>query len=133
MDKAALLAPRLPHDDIDIPGVGTVRVRGLTREELHLTGQRQTEGVAATERLVLHLGMVDPALTEDEVGEWQRNAPAMEVQPVLNRINELSGIGREFAKEAYKSLRAESGAGVRVLPGAEAGDDGGPAAAGDAG
>lgn len=123
MDKEALFRPRIEEADVDIPGVGTVRVRGLTRWELLTAGKQESKGPMAMERIMLHFGMVDPALTEDEAARWQKCSPAGELMPVLARINELSGIGKDVQKEAYKSLRSESGDGVRVLPGAEAGDD----------
>lgn len=129
MDKEALFAPRLPEDDVEVPGIGAVRVRGLSRiEAMHV---QAAKGPEATERRILALGMVDPKLTEDEAGRWQRAAPAGELEPVTDRIAELSGIAPGAAKEATKSVPGGSGDRVRVLPGAEAGDDGGPAAPGD--
>jgi hypothetical protein len=133
VDKDLLFKARLPEDDVEIPGVGTVRVRGLSRHEMLVAGRQESRGVEAMERLMLHFAMVDPVLTEDEVARWQKCSPANELSPVVTRINELSGIGKDAQKEAYKSLRDGSEPGVRVLPGAEAVDDSGPAAAGDAG
>ena len=46
-----------------------MRVRGLSRAEAMKVGE--VEGVLATERCMLSLGLVDPKLTEDEVGMWQ--------------------------------------------------------------
>lgn len=132
MDKEALFQPRLPEAEVEIPGVGTIRVRGLSRYEMLTAGRQESKGVLAMEKLMLHFGMVDPALTEDEVGRWQRCSPASEVSPVVAKINELSGIGKDAQKEAYKSLR-DNGLGVRVLSGDEAEDDGGPDAPGDVG
>jgi hypothetical protein len=129
MDKELLFKSRLPEADIDIPGVGTVRVRGLSRvEAMHV---QAANGVEATERRILALGMVDPELTEAEVGQWQKASIASELEPVAQKIAELSGILPESAKETYKSVRDESGDGVRVLPSAEAGDDGGSTPGGD--
>lgn len=106
MDKAQLVTPRLQHEDVEIPGVGTVRVRGLTRGEL-----AQTQGLDGpeAERVSLSIGMVDPQLTREEVDAWLDNSPAMECQPVVNAINRLSGMSRAVLKEAYKSAGVESG------------------------
>lgn len=131
MDKAALLAPRLEEDDVDIPGVGTVRVRGLSRYEVMVSQRGNKGGTIAVERVMLRYGMVDPILTEDEVAEWQKASPAGEIEPVARRISELSGLRQGADKEAYKSLPGEPDAGVRILPGGEAVDDGGPDASGD--
>jgi hypothetical protein len=132
VDKELLFRPRLPEADVEIPGVGTVRVRGLTRAEV-LSAQGRAKGAEAIERVMLSLGMVDPALTEAEAGRWQKASPAGELDPVTRKIQELSGMLDDSAKEAYKSLRDESGDGVRVHPSGEAGDDGRPAPGGDDG
>lgn len=136
MDKEKLLAPRhdtphgMPEDDVEIPDVGTVRIRGLNRGEVFQT--QQIKGVEAIERRILAVGMIDPELTETEVRQWQRNSPAGEIEPVANAIRNLSGLAEGADKEAYKSVRDESGSGVRALPGDETGDvDGGESAAGD--
>lgn len=103
MDKAKLLAGRsyglTPHE---IPGVGTVVVRPLTRAEaFSLRGKGFDEEVL--ERKVLALGLVDPALTEEEVAEWQKVASSGEVDTLMGVISEISGMTKTAAKEAYKS------------------------------
>lgn len=128
IDKETLLARRadtehgMPEAEVEIPGVGTVRVRGLTRGEVFRV--QQVKGTDAIERKILAMGMVDPPLTEQEARRWQHNSPAGEIDLVADKIRELSGLKRESAKEAYKSLRDESGNGVRTLPGGDAEDDG---------
>lgn len=97
MDKGKLLKARagkvqtVPVDD------GEVKVRALTRAEAHsLRGKELTEEEA--ERAVLALAMVQPALTEEEVGEWQKVAPAGEVNDVLTAVMDLSGMNVGAAK-----------------------------------
>lgn len=107
MDKELLFKPRLPEADVEIAGVGTVRVRGLSRAEGLMV--QNLKGLAL-ERKVLSLGLVDPELTEAEVGKWQEASTAGELEPVSQRIAELSGMVEAADKEAYKSLRGESGA-----------------------
>jgi hypothetical protein len=100
MDKNALLATRagVEIEEVEIPGVGTVKVRGLSRFEL-LVGQKKHEGDnLKQERWVLSLAMVDPVLTEDEVATWQRTSPPMEIERVAQVVNRLSGIGKDAAK-----------------------------------
>lgn len=127
MDKALLFKPRLPEEDVEIEGVGTVRVRGLSRiEAIHVQAAKGAE----QERRILALGMVDPAITEDEAREWQKASAAGEIERVAGRITVLSGLAEDSAKSAYKSDGPESGPGVRDVPGAEAGDDGGEAPGG---
>jgi hypothetical protein len=129
VDKELLFKPRLPEADVDVPGVGTVRVRGLNRGEAMMVAE--VKGTAAKERKILSLGLVDPPLTDAEVGMWQKASPAGELEPVSNRIAELSGMLDGSAKEAVKQFEADSAAEFRVLPGAEAVDDGGSTPGGD--
>ena len=129
MDKAALFAPRLPQSDVEIPGVGTVTVRGLSRVEAMLV--QKAEDPETRERKILAFGMVDPQITEHEAGKWQQASAAAELEQVTTVIANLSGLNPDAPKEAVKTFRDGPGAGVHVLPGAEAGDDGGEAPGGD--
>jgi hypothetical protein len=112
MDKDALFAARLPQEEFEIPGVGTVTIRGLSRAELLLSGKHSDAGALVMERHMLHYAMVDPAVSVADVEKWQRAAPAGELQPLVNKVNELSGIGRDVQKEAIKSLREGPESGV---------------------
>ena len=105
MDKDLLFKPRLTEADVELPGVGTLRVRALNRAEaMRVEG---TKGTEARERVILSLGMVDPELTEAEVGRWQQAAPAGELQPVALRIAQLSGLLEDAPKEAVETFRGE--------------------------
>lgn len=111
MDKDKLISPRhtttsgLPEDDVDIEGVGTVRVRGLSRGETFKV--QQIKGTDAAEQRILAWGLLDPELTENEVRQWQDNSPAGEMEPVANKIRELSGLNKGADKESYKSAGDE--------------------------
>ncbi len=117
MDKETLFRPRLPEDDVELPGVGTVRVRGLNRDEV-LSVRKATDDAnrldgpraLVLERKMLAAAMIDPTLTEAEVGKWQKAAPAGELEPVTLRVQELSAMVGGAAKEAYKSVPDEPGA-----------------------
>lgn len=87
--KDKLLTRRLDEDDVKIPGVGTVRVRGLSRAEV-LKIQRL--GKKDAEAHTMALGLVDPQMTFEEVQQWAAASPAGEMEPVSRRIAELSGI-----------------------------------------
>jgi hypothetical protein len=134
IDKDALLSRRedtesgFPESTVDIPGLGSVRVRGLSRHEvIHL---QSAKGALAVERVTVSLGLVDPVLTEDEVARWQRVSPAGELDSVTQAIGQLSGVLEGSAKAAYKSVSDEPDAGVRVLPSAATEHDGSPDEAG---
>ena len=139
--KARLLAPRantdsgLPEDAVEVDGMGTVHVRGLSRGEVFMMQKSRADGGIKTEdaweRRMLAIGLVAPAMTEDEVGTWQRVSPAGEMEPVAAKIRDLSGLGEGADKSGVSGVREDDGAGVRVLPGAEAVNDGGPAPGAD--
>lgn len=132
---ALLAATILPEDDVVVAG-GKVRVRGLTRGETFLLNKRKSDGGIRTEeeweRAMVALAMVEPKLTEDQVGAWQRQDLAGGgLEQVTRRISELSGLSQGADKSGVPGDGADAGAGVRALPGGEAGDDDRPASNGD--
>lgn len=104
VDKAALLTRRCPEDDVELEGVGTVRVRGLTRGEVMRISKGAADG-EDTQPLAISLALLDPQLTEDEARQYVENAPFEEIEKLGQAINRLSGIAGRADKEAYKSLR----------------------------
>lgn len=131
MDKELLFKTRLPEAEVDVPGIGTMRVRGLSRAEVMVmrkaTDAEQLDGPRALviERKMLAAALLDPQLTESEVGRWQAAAVAGELDPVSRRVQELSGLADDAPKSGVPADGAGPGAGVRALPGAETVDDGG--------
>lgn len=102
MDKSLLFKPRCPERDVELPGVGTVRLRGLTRAQV----MEISKGVNAgknMEPVALSWSLVDPELTVDEVCELFTVASFAEIQLLSTTVNELSGIAGLADKEAYKS------------------------------
>lgn len=128
MDKDLLFKPRLPEEEMQIPGIGTIRVRGLNRAEAMAI--EAAKGIEAKERKIIAFGMVEPQLTESEAGQWQRACPAGELEPVTTKIAQLSGMLPDSAKLAYREFEDDPGSEFRILPGAEAGDDRGAATGG---
>lgn len=132
MDKSKLLAPSastgsgFPEGEVEIPGKGTVRVRGLSRWEV-LRSERIDGGTLMQERFILACAMLDPEVGEDDVAEWQKISGPMEINSVAMKINELSGLKPGAGKEAYKSAGDGPGDGVGVLPSGSPADDGGAA------
>lgn len=100
----ALTKRRLPTDVVPIDGMGKVEVRGLSRYEVLVSKDKEERlGVVAMERMMLAAGVVNPSMTEADVTAWQKAAPAGEIEPVINKIAELSGMLDDAAKAAYKS------------------------------
>src|SRR5262245_19970765 len=113
MDKELLFKPSLPERDVEIPGKGTVRVRALTRAEMH-HATKKGGGVAdadpeVVERHMVATGLVDPVLTVAEVAKWFTAASAAEAQPVIRAISELSGTGEDAPKSGVPEVRDEPG------------------------
>ena len=104
ISKEVLLTKRpIPERDVDVPGIGTVRVRSLTRAEVF--SMQGTTDVAALEAKMLAAAMLDPVLTEDEAKQWAASCPAGEIDPVTNAITELSGMGVGADKAAMRTFR----------------------------
>lgn len=107
--KAALLTPRLKTEEVEIEGVGTVLVRGLSRWEMvevtKLEDNRQRQDIMA-----LAFGLVDPQMTQDELAAWRRAGSVMEIEAIARKINELSGIGKDAAKSDVPGDGDEPGA-----------------------
>lgn len=103
MDKTKLFAKRLTEEEYELPGVGTITIRSLSREEaMRLRGKDMD--YPTVERRMLAAAMVDPEMTEDDVLEWQSAADAGELEGVTRRIATISGLDMERAdKAAYKS------------------------------
>lgn len=125
VDKTKLFESRLQEADVEIDGLGVFRVRGLSRAEV-LAVQQAQGSAAQTERKMLSTALVDPRLTEREVGLWQEASEAGEIEPVTNKVVELSGMSPDAAKNTYKEMASNSDVEFRDVPGGEAVDDGEP-------
>lgn len=104
VDKAALLTKRFGVEDVEVPGVGTVQVRALTRAEA-LSVQGVEMDAEVLEQKLIAMAMVDPQLTEPEVKEWQGCATAGEIQIIVEAIVRISGMEGYTAKAAYANFR----------------------------
>lgn len=100
MDINDLFRPRLGEEAVELAGVGTVRVRGLSRAEMLLATKDESKDTAAMERTMLSMAMVDPPMSEAEVGRWQAASPANEMKPVVDMVNQLSGTRRGADKSS---------------------------------
>lgn len=106
MDKELLFKPRITERDVEVDGIGVVRVRALSRAEA--TRFKGKHDVEILERQMLAVALVDPKLTEDEVARWQEVAPAGELQVVVDTIVELSGMKKDVGKQNYADFRDDT-------------------------
>lgn len=104
VDRETFLKARLPERDVDLPGVGTVRVRGLSRAEA-MRVRDLRDDLAAAEQLLVTLGLVDPALSAGDVAAWYEAAPAGEIDRLVGPIQELSALGEDAPKSGLPGLR----------------------------
>lgn len=91
-------------ETVPLSGGDEVEVRGLSRGEAAECGE--IESADEVECLALHYGLVNPALTVDEVREWRRNDESGEVQKVVDVVQRLSGTAPGQGKDATKSVPA---------------------------
>jgi hypothetical protein len=104
VDKTALLGQKFGYEDVEIPGVGMVRIRALTRSEaIKIQGEELIAEIM--ECKLLALAMVEPKMTEEEIQEWQDTSPAGQMQPVVKAILKASGMVEEVTREAYDDFR----------------------------
>lgn len=120
--KAKLLQRRVGQATVELPGLGTVTVRGLTRTEV-LRIQDQ-EGKRQYDAMTIAIGMVDPPFTFEEAQQWQDVSPAAELDLVTDKIAELSGMTKTAGTKAYLKMENDPGAEFRVSTGAETQPDG---------
>lgn len=136
LSKEALLARRsetttgFPEDLVEVASLGgEVRVRGLSRHEVvHV---QSLKGAAKIEQVTISLALLEPAMTEAEVAKWQKVSDWRELDRVTHTVMRLSGMLPEQRKEAYKEFEEDPGSEFRILPSAEAVDDGGTASGAD--
>jgi hypothetical protein len=74
-------------------------------------------GTAAIERAMLAVAMVRPRMTEGAVREWQESSVAGEIEPVTDKVSELSGMKAGAEKAAYKEFEADPAAEFHLPPG----------------
>ena len=96
-DKSKLFEERLDQHEITVEGLGTFKIRSLSRWQALLVGD--VEGTPAKEAKILRFGIVEPSLTEQEIARWQKASPAGEIEEITEAITKLSGM-QEGAEKA---------------------------------
>lgn len=127
VSRARLLEARLSEKEIPVPGLGTIVIRALSREEALALTDDKNMSTKERERRLLVAAMVDPEVDHKDVVRWQKSAPAGEIEMITTEVARLSGMLEGQAKEETVRFPDESDDGVRVLPGGETGDDALPA------
>lgn len=102
LSRDEILARKVYGDVERVPlGDGYVVVRGLTRGEAHETYGKST---IDAETIAIAYGMVEPAMSRDDVAEWLAADVSGAIQPVITAIQRLSGNEDGAGKEYTKSV-----------------------------
>jgi hypothetical protein len=131
VDKELLFKLRLIEQELDLAGVGVVRLRALSRDEVtdardECVGPDDELDAKAYERLLVSLAMVDPELTTEDVARWSAAAPAGEFVRVMDLIRDLSALDEtESPKSRLPANRQERRAAIRTRSRARPGKDSG--------
>lgn len=108
LSTEALTADRISTAELvdhEIPGLGWIQIRPLSRAEMIKAGQFGEGKTLEYERYTLSKAVVNPKVTEADVARWQNGSFPTEINAVAMKINEISGIG----EGADKSNVAEAG------------------------
>lgn len=91
-----------------LPDGSTVKIRGLSRDQAMGTADRV--GVPAQDNYVISTGLVEPAMSEEDVAAWATiPGEAGNLHALSREISRISGMHADAGKEAYKSTGGESG------------------------
>jgi hypothetical protein len=101
-------------EPVELDAGVVVKVRGLTNGEVRACREKAKEDKKRYEHLLVSAGMVDPKLTEAEVGLWLEGdpddpddvgAPAGDAVQVMSAIQRLSGLSKEDATKSVPPVR----------------------------
>lgn len=104
IDKETFLKGLTPERVVALPGLGDVRVRGLTRAEAVSLAEHK-DNTGALERIIIHMGLVEPSLTMDEVNSWYASSPAGLTDLIISAVEDLSGMKKGADKSGVPGVR----------------------------
>lgn len=88
-------------------GSGDVKIRGLSLDEAFQV--RQAPDTPAQNALILRFGLVDPAMSEEDIAAWTAvPGQAGVLSDLAERISHESGMTADSGKAATKSPRRRS-------------------------
>lgn len=107
--KDHLLKPSVEHGTVTVDGLD-YEIRPLSRkQQISVQEIRERDGLAAADAQLVAWGLVDPALTREDVELWQDTpGQAQAAAAVSEGIGRISGMMPDSGKESYKSVRGKS-------------------------
>lgn len=97
--------------DYEIPGLGMIQLRPLSRAET-IEAQKFKDDVLQAERFTLSRAIVSPEVKEHHVAAWQRGSFPLEINAVADKINEISGLKKGADKSSVDEAGDRSRPGV---------------------
>jgi hypothetical protein len=111
-----LTSQRADEEDLRLPSGKLVRVRGLARYEVFGMQKSKADGGIKTEaeweQRMVHLALVQPQMTEQQVHDWQQGPAGGDMEELTEKIRDLSKLGQGAEKSGVPGAGDESGAGV---------------------
>lgn len=90
-------------EDLTLPSGRKIRIRGLSRHELHFNG-KGTEDNAVIEARNVHSCLIQPTMSIKQVEQWQRNSLAGgDFKAVSEAIRDLSKLGKGADKSDVRT------------------------------
>lgn len=107
-----LTSDRAGEEDFMLPSGRWVRVRGLSRGEVYMMQKSKADGgikdEASWERRMVHLALIQPPLTEEQVGNWQQGPAGGDLEQLTDKIRDLSKLGEGAEKSGVPGSGDES-------------------------
>jgi hypothetical protein len=103
LTREEILAKTRGEETVELKSGGSVRVRGLSRNEA--LAVQECEGTAARDNLMISLGMIEPKLSVEDVAAWADAGSAGDAADVGETIGQLSGFREGAGKSGVSRSR----------------------------
>jgi hypothetical protein len=109
-----LTTQRAGEEDFALPSGKLVRVRGLSRGEVFMMQKSKADGGIKTEQAweqrMVSLALLQPALSEEQVRDWQQGPAGGDLEALGEKIRELSKLGQGAEKSGVPGTGDDTGA-----------------------
>jgi hypothetical protein len=103
LSRAEILARKTGRDTVELPGGGTVAIRGLTHAEV-VEGQAM-KGLNDKTCFYVANAMIDPVMTFEDVQAWAAEGSAGDITTISERVQMLSGLMEGAGKSGVSGAR----------------------------
>lgn len=97
-------APTSKEEDFELPSGLWVRIRPLMRSVVLAVNKLEGLALDQKEQKYLANAMVLPRMSEADIRKWQTNSVAGDIEGLMNRVQQISGLGEKGAKAAAKAF-----------------------------